>query len=121
MIVDNEKSFWEYLEKLVLTSEIVIDRPKGTRHPKYQNMIYVVDYGFLKNTKSMDGNEIDIFVGSDNNKKIDSILCIIDLIKKDSEIKILIGCTENEKNEIYQFMNNSDYMKAILVKREENE
>ena len=39
-------------------------------------------------------------------------------IKKNSEIKILIGCTGEEESEIYNFMNNSEYMKAILVKRE---
>jgi inorganic pyrophosphatase len=74
--------FWEYLEKIVNENGIIIDRPKGTRHPKYNNMIYVVDYGYIKNTKSMDNSGIDIFAGSDDNKKIDAIICIIDLLKK---------------------------------------
>jgi inorganic pyrophosphatase len=43
--------------------------------------------------------------------------CVIDLLKKDSEIKIAIGCTEEEKIEIYNFLNNSKFMKAIMVKR----
>ena len=109
--------FWEYLEKVVEENEIIIDRPKGTKHPKYENLIYVVDYGYIKNTSSMDNSGIDIFVGTDNNNKIDSIICIIDLVKKDSEIKILKGCTEIEKMDIYRLLNNSEYMKAILVKR----
>ena len=25
--------FWEYLEKIVHENEIIIDRPKGTKHP----------------------------------------------------------------------------------------
>lgn len=41
----------------------------------------------------MDGAGIDVWVGSDE-KKVDAIMCIVDLMKKDSEIKILIGCTE---------------------------
>jgi inorganic pyrophosphatase len=38
-------------------------------------------------------------------------------LKKDSEIKVLIGCTEEEKSEIYNFLNNSKFMKAIMVRR----
>ena len=110
--------FWDYLDKLVQKNEIIIDRPKGTRHPKYNKMIYPVDYGFIKNTKSMDNGGIDIFVGSDKTKDIDSIICVIDLLKNDSEIKILKGCTKDEKLEIYNFLNNSEFMKAIFVKRQ---
>jgi inorganic pyrophosphatase len=103
---------------MVQENEIIIDRPKGSKHPKYENMVYVVDYGFIKDTKSMDNGGIDIFVGSDKNKTIDSIMCVIDLLKKDSEIKIIMGCTEKEKTEIYNFLNNSEYMKAILVRKD---
>ena len=71
--------FWEYLEKLVSENEIIIDRPKGTEHPKYNDMVYVVDYGYVNGTKSMDNGGIDVFAGSDKNKKIDAIVCVIDL------------------------------------------
>lgn len=101
---------------MVTNSEIVIDRPKGTAHPKYPNFIYRVDYGYLKDTKSMDSSGIDVWVGS-GEKKIDAIMCIVDLMKKDSEIKILIGCTEDEKQIIYQTHNETEYMKGILIRR----
>ncbi|WP_454053584.1 hypothetical protein [Clostridium sp. Marseille-Q7071] len=51
----NNKEFWIMLDGLVNSSKIVIDRPTGSRHPKYPDMLYEVDYGYLKNTKSMDG------------------------------------------------------------------
>ena len=79
------EDFWKVLEELVNDSEIIIDRPKGTAHPKYPNFIYKVDYGYLKETSSMDGGGIDVWVGS-GEKQIDAIICIVDLIKKDSEI-----------------------------------
>jgi inorganic pyrophosphatase len=79
---------------------------------------YKVDYGYLKNTKSMDGGGIDIFVGTNSDKSIDTIICIIDLLKNDSEIKIVKNCTEEEELKIYNFLNNSDYMKAIIIKKE---
>ena len=115
----NDNEFWEYLEKIVNENEIIIDRPKGTRHPKYNGIIYIVDYSYIKNTKSMDGNGIDVFIGSEIKQNIDAIICSIDMLKKDSEIKILIGCTEKEKIEIYDFLNNSKFFKAILVRRTE--
>lgn len=54
--------FWNALDELVTNSEIAIDRPKGTAHPKYPNFIYRVDYGYLKDTSSMDGAGIDVWV-----------------------------------------------------------
>lgn len=44
-------------------------------------------------------------------------MCTVDLTKKDSEIKILIGCTEQEKEKIYHTHNDSEYMKGILIRR----
>ncbi len=111
-----DDDFWKALDSLVNDSEIVIDRPKGTAHPKYPNFIYKVDYGYLKNTSSMDGAGIDVWVGSAE-KQIDAIICIVDLMKRDSEIKILIGCTEEEKQLIYQTHNESPYMKGIMIRR----
>ena len=108
--------FWRALDLLVDNSEIVIDRPKGTAHPKYPDFIYKVDYGYLKNTSSMDGAGIDVCIFSVE-KKIDAIMCIVDLMKRDSEIKILIGCTEEEKQIVYQTHNETEYMKGILIRR----
>ena len=110
------KDFWKVLEELVNDSEIIIDRTKGTAHPKYPNFIYKVDYGYLKETSSMDGGGIDVWVGS-GEKQIDAIICIVDLIKKDSEIKILIGCTEEEKDIVYKTHNETPFMKGILIRR----
>ena len=108
--------FWKALDQLVNDSEIIIDRPKGTAHPKYPDFIYKVDYGYLKDTSSMDGGGIDVWVGSDE-KKINAIMCIVDLLKKDSEIKILIGCTEEEKMIIYETHNDTPFMKGVLIRR----
>lgn len=109
--------FWSVLEELVAGSEIIIDRPKGTAHPRFSSFIYPVDYGYLKDTRSMDGAGIDVWLGSDDRKQIDAVMCIVDRMKKDSEIKILIGCTEEEKQLVYQTHNESPYMKGLLIRR----
>ena len=108
--------FWKALDELVSNSQIVIDRPKGTAHPKYPDVIYRVDYGYLKDTASMDGAGIGVWVGT-GEKKVDAIMCTVDLLKRDSEIKILIGCTEEEKKIVYETHNDSKYMKGILIRR----
>ena len=97
--------FWIALEKLVSKSKVIIDRPKGSRHPKYPNIVYPVDYGYLDGTSSMDGGGIDVWRGSFSDSVCDAVICTVDLLKKDSEIKLLIGCTEEEKNIIMRFHN----------------
>ncbi|MFQ9651226.1 MAG: inorganic pyrophosphatase [Enterocloster sp.] len=92
-----EHTFWTALDKLVEQSEIIIDRPKGSVHPGHPDFIYQVDYGFLRNTSSMDREGIDIWAGSDHTAGIDAILCTVDLLKRDSEIKILLDCTGGRK------------------------
>ncbi len=111
-----DDSFWNTIDVLVSQSEIVIDRPKGSAHPEYPDFIYKVDYGYLKNTASMDGGGIDVWVGTNGNQ-VDAIMCIVDLMKRDSEIKILLGCTEEEKKIVYETHNETQFMKGILIER----
>lgn len=40
---------------------VVIDRPLGSKHPKH-DFIYEVNYGYIPNTKSPDGEEIDAYI-----------------------------------------------------------
>lgn len=41
--------------------DIVIDRPLGTRHPKHEFM-YMINYGYVPNTVSGDGEELDAYL-----------------------------------------------------------
>jgi len=116
--MDSDNSFWTALDMLVAESEIVIDRVKGSSHPRYPSFIYPLDYGYLKNTTAMDGGGIDVWCGSDTTGKIDAIMCIVDLVKRDTEIKILIGCTEEEKILVYKTHNETEFMKGVLIRRE---
>ena len=109
--------FWAALDKLAETSQIVIDRPKGSAHPRFTQYIYPLDYGYLEGTSSMDGEGIDLWLGTDPAGKLTAILCTVDLIKRDSEIKLLMGCTEEEIRTILAFHNQSEFMRGMLVKR----
>ena len=48
----------DYLKKVV---SIKIDRPLGSKHPKH-DFIYPVNYGFIPNTISGDGEELDAYL-----------------------------------------------------------
>ena len=45
----------------------------------------------------MDGGEIDVWLGTAGGKQVNGIVCTVDRMKRDSEIKLLIGCTAEEK------------------------
>jgi inorganic pyrophosphatase len=109
--------FWQAVDKLISSGSIVIDRPKGSAHPRYPEIRYELDYGYIENTSSMDGSGIDVWRGSLPEGKCDAIICTVDLWKRDSEIKLLIGCTEEEKTIAYNFHNASEFMKGILIRR----
>ena len=49
----------EYLNKIV---EVKIDRPIGSSHPNYPDSIYLVNYGYVPNTSSGDGKELDCYI-----------------------------------------------------------
>ncbi len=48
----------EYIGKTV---KVVMDRPLGTKHPKH-GFLYPVNYGYIPNTVSGDGEELDAYV-----------------------------------------------------------
>lgn len=48
----------EYLGKMVT---VKMDRPMGSKHPKH-GFVYPVNYGFIPNTISGDGEELDAYV-----------------------------------------------------------
>ena len=111
------RNFWTRLDELMATSEIVIDRPKGTKHPKAPDLVFPVDYGYLKDTVGGDGNEIDVWSGTAGHRQLTAIACTVDTQKRDAEIKLIIGCTEEEFSLIENFHNNR-YMSDIIIRRE---
>ena len=109
--------YWQYMDQLVQDCEIVIDRPRGTAHHRYPNFIYPFDYGYLKGTQAVDGGGIDVWVGSLPHRLVTGLICTVDLTKHDAEIKILVGCTNEEAQEILK-THNEGPQSGILISRE---
>jgi inorganic pyrophosphatase len=108
--------FWEFLDRLVESSSIVLDRPKGSRHPRYPDLVYPLDYGYLEGTTTIDGSGIDLWLGSVADRRLDAVVLTVDLEKRDAEIKLLIGCSPEEQQAILDFLH-SGWMRAALVRR----
>jgi inorganic pyrophosphatase len=108
--------FWTRLDGLIAANTLVIDRPAGSHHPGYPAIVYPLDYGYLKGTSGGDGNEIDVWRGSMPGSELVGLVCTVDLMKADAEIKLLVGCTEMDIDVVTRFHNNS-HMSAIVVRR----
>ncbi|HMN12082.1 MAG TPA: hypothetical protein PKD55_07140 [Bellilinea sp.] len=102
---DHDDKFWEALDELTSSCELIIDRPKGSAHPRYPELIFPLDYGYLRDTASMDGSGIDIWRGTSVKQSVCGIVVIVDMNKRDSEIKILYACTPTEIETVHQFHN----------------
>ena len=121
--VDAGPDFWLRLDQLAAGAPIVIDRPRGSQHPRYPDLVYPLDYGFLAGTSAMDGAGIDIWLGtggartvSGGARTVSGVVLTVDLAKRDSEMKVLIGCTPEETAQICEF-HRSGAQSAVLVPR----
>lgn len=110
------RDFWHKLDMLVESAALVIDRPKGCRHPRFPDLVYPLDYGYLQGTSAVDGEGVDVWRGSDPAGALEAIVCTVDLDGRDAEIKLLIGCTEQERRAVVEF-HNQGLMAGILVER----
>jgi inorganic pyrophosphatase len=71
----------------------------------------------LNGTTSLDSGGVDIWVGTLDEEKVVGVLCNVDPLKRDTELKIIYDCTEDEILSIINFVN-YDQMRALYIKRE---
>ena len=111
-----EKSI-KYLNKTVT---VKMDRPLGTKHPDW-DLIYEVNYGYVPNTISGDGEELDCYVlGVD--KPLDSFtgkcIAIIHRINDNDDKLIIVpegmNFTDEEIRNLTNFQ--EKYFKSIIIR-----
>jgi inorganic pyrophosphatase len=112
--------FWAYLDRLIAENRMVIDRPKGSRHPCFPEIVYLLDYGYFDVTTAGDGGGIDFYLGSRGTRDLSAVILTMDLHKRDAEIKLVLGCTEEETQIAFDHLN-SGGMRALLVRRSKEE
>jgi inorganic pyrophosphatase len=115
--LENNAFFWQKLDSIYFASSIVITQPQGSMHSTFANLVYPVDYGYLNDTLSQDLLGIAIYKGKGSAYSVDAILVAADILKKDIEVKLLVGCSQDEVDKILRFVNQTEYQKTIIVRR----
>ncbi|MGD8331337.1 MAG: hypothetical protein PVJ49_18035 [Acidobacteriota bacterium] len=95
---------WDEWEALIEAHGITIDRPRGSAHPRWPEIIYPIDYGYVNDTISSDDHGVDVFVGSADNGLV-GLLITTDFRKGDREVKLLYDCTADEIYLVNGFLN----------------
>lgn len=83
------------LDHLAATSAVVIDRPRGSTHPRYPDAIYPLDYG----------------------NGVVAVAVVADIVKKDVEVKILLECTASEIDTATAFLRDVLGLGATVLRR----
>lgn len=96
-------ALWSLADSWVAEHELVIDRPRGSRHPRYPDYVYPFDYGYLDGTMSADGEGIDVFVGEEPERGVTALLTVLDPQKRDAEVKLMLGCTAAQIDQALSF------------------
>jgi inorganic pyrophosphatase len=112
-------TFWHHVQQLLETSEVVIDRPAGSCHPRYPDMVYPLDYGYLSGTRAADGDGIDVWVGGLSPPRLTAIVCTVDLAKRDAEIKVLVGCSPDDIAIVLAFHNQGSQAALTVLRAEQ--
>ena len=107
----------EYIGKIV---HVKMDRPLGTKHPKH-GFVYEVNYGFIPNTISGDGEELDAYVlGVDTplDEFDGKVIAIIHRTNDDDDKLIVVpdgvDLTDEEIRKLTNFQ--EQWFKSIIVR-----
>ncbi|MBA2469310.1 MAG: inorganic pyrophosphatase [Chloroflexia bacterium] len=105
-------------DQLVAAYPIVIDRPAGSRHPRLPGIVYPFDYGYLDGTGAIDGDGVDCWRGSLPGLAVTGAIVTVDVVKSDSEVKWLVGCTADEMDAALA-THRTEWQAALLIVRNE--
>ena len=109
--------FFATVNQLAASHYVVVDRPKGTRHPRFTDAEYPIDYGYLEGTTGGDGSGIDVFHGTAALRGVVAVVATVDLQKRDGELKLLLDCTDEEIDSVLTFLREDLKLAATLLRR----
>ena len=107
----------DYLGKEV---NIKIDRQLGSRHPKH-GFIYMLNYGFIPNTLSGDGEELDAYLLGEVepvSSSVGKVIAIIHIINDDDD-KLIVSkdgkdYSDDEIRALTEFQ--EKYFESIIIR-----
>lgn len=66
---------------------IKIDRPVGSVHPKYPDLVYPVNYGYIPNVLGGDGEELDVYLLGVDVPVEEYTACIIGIVHRHNDVE----------------------------------
>ena len=110
----------DFLGKIVT---VTMDRPLGSLHPKH-GFVYEVNYGFIENTVSGDGEELDAYVLGEH-KPLETftgrVVAVIHRTNDDDDKLVVVTDGENLSDEKIREMTafQEKYFKSEILRAKE--
>lgn len=112
----------KYLGKKVV---VEMDRPLGSKHPKH-GFVYPVNYGYIPNTISGDGEELDAYVLGEHKPldKFEGVVVAIIHRTNDNDDKLVVmregrNYTDDQIRALTEFQ--EQYFESEIIRRREME
>lgn len=107
----------DYLGKNV---SIVIDRKLGTKHPKH-GFIYMVNYGYVPNTVSGDGEELDAYllgVFEPVNEFLGKVIAVIHRTNDDDDKLVVVPNNREYSDEAIRALTEfqEQYFESVIIR-----
>ncbi len=102
--------------------KVIIDRPLGSRHPQYKDLIYESNYGYIPHALAIDGEEQDAYVlgiKEPITKFEGKVIAIINR-KNDIENKLVVSNKKFTKEEILKAVHFQEKYLDIEILMESN-
>ena len=106
----------EYIGKEV---KVIIDRPLGSVHPKHEDIIYPINYGYIPDTVSGDGEELDCYILGETEVLEEFEGKCIAIIHRlnDNEDKLIVSNKEFSDEEIKELVNFQEkYFESEIIR-----
>ena len=110
------------LEKLIGQEVVVyVDRPLGSVHPKHRNIIYPVNYGYIKDIVAPDGDYQDAYLLGINFPVISTKGKVYAIVEREDDIEdklvVVIGEREYTTEEISEQISFQEQYFKSKIKR----
>ena len=124
-VLDVEKEAYKLLKKLIIREKletmigqnikVYVDRPIGSVHPKYPDIIYPVNYGYIKEIEAVDNEYQDVYVLGED-KQINYCNCkIVGVIERENDIEDkLIVTTDNKDYSIEEIKEKVNFQEKFF-------
>ena len=106
---------WAQIGALLRSHRAVVDRPIGSTHPEHDWMVYPLDYGYLEGTSAVDGDGVDVFLGSADRATLTAAAVTFDPFKHDVEVKLFAGCTPDEVRVVAEFWDRTGTVHTFVL------